>query len=108
MKRGSKMKRTTPLNELASEVENLAKYHSDVYHVDQVRDFRRDYDEFLVFHRTDNPGYRWLELRLMNRPDYEVKQVGEVDQCAVYHVTRNANAAAMDAFHASPTSPARP
>jgi hypothetical protein len=90
-------------------LENLAKYHSDLYHVDQVRDFLRNYDEFLVFHRTDNPGYRWLELRLMNRPDYEVKQIGEVDQCAVYHVKRNANAASMDALHvhASPISPPR-
>jgi hypothetical protein len=69
-------------------LENLAKYHGDVYHVDQVRDFLRDHDEFLVFHRTDNPGYRWLELRLMNRRDYDVKQVGEVAECAVYHVKR--------------------
>jgi hypothetical protein len=88
-------------------LENLAKYHSDLYHVDQVRDFLRDYDEFLVFHRTDNPGYRWLELRLMNRHDYEVKQVGEVDSCAVYHVKRTANAPSMDALHvhANPTPP---
>jgi hypothetical protein len=86
-------------------LENLAKYHSDVYHVDQVRDFLRDHDEFLVFHRIDNPGYRWLELRLMNRPDYEVKQIGEVDACAVYHVRRTGRPAPLDDLHvhAEPT-----
>jgi hypothetical protein len=71
-------------------LENLAKYHSDIYHVVQVGEFLRAHDEFLVFHRIDNPGYRWLELRLMNRPEYEVKQVAEIDQCAVYHVKRMA------------------
>jgi hypothetical protein len=87
-------------------LENLAKYHSDLYHVDQVRDFLREHDEFLVFHRTDNPGYRWLELRLMNRADYEVKQVAEVDQCAVYHVKRLPNPTSMDGMHvhASPVT----
>lgn len=78
-------------------LENLAKYHADVYHVDQVRDFLRDHSEFLVFHRTDNPGYRWLELRLMNRRDYDVKQVGEVAECAVYHVKRVENVPQPDA-----------
>jgi hypothetical protein len=80
-------------------LENLAKYHSDLYHVEQVREFLRDHDEFLVFHRTDNPGYRWLELRLMNRPDYAVKQIGEVDSCAVYHVKRTGKEASMDELH---------
>ncbi|HET6335734.1 MAG TPA: hypothetical protein VFG30_21060 [Polyangiales bacterium] len=80
-------------------LENLAKYHSDLYHVEQVREFLRDHAEFLVFHRTDNPGYRWLELRLMNRPDYAVKQIGEVDSCAVYHVKRTGNEASMDELH---------
>lgn len=79
-------------------LENLAKYHADLYHVEQVRDFLRDHDEFLVFHRPDNPGYRWLELRLMNRPDYTVQQIGEVDSCAVYHVKR-VGAASLDALH---------
>ena len=91
-------------------LENLAKYHPDLYHVAQVRDFLRDYDEFLVFHRTDTPGYRWLELRLMNRQGYEVKQVGEVEQCAVYHVKRTANATSLHTqhVHVGPTSSPQP
>jgi hypothetical protein len=80
-------------------LENLAKYHADVYHVSQVREFLRDHDEFLVFHRVDNPGYRWLELRLMNRRDYDVKQIGEVDGCAVYHVRHVPGATAHDELH---------
>jgi hypothetical protein len=80
-------------------LENLAKYHSDVYHVSQVGDFLRAHDEFLVFHRVDNPGYRWLELRLMNRRDYEVKPIGEVEGCAVYHVKYVAGATGGDELH---------
>lgn len=69
-------------------LENLAKYHPELYNVVQVDKFLREHDEFLVFHRPDNPGYRWIEMRLMNRPDYTVQQIGTTDSSAVYRVQR--------------------